>query len=96
MMERAALLILALALPACRGGGHSLLCPHVTATLTLDWTGMLDAGKTEARIRSDMAEASAMVSEVGAVGPHPTIDGAARCEAADVVAEGDAYYGYVW
>ena len=94
-VERAALLILALALPACRGGGHSLLCPHVTATLTLDWTGMLESGKTEARIRSDMAEASAMVSEVGAVGPHPTIDGAARCEAADVVAAGDAYYGYV-
>ena len=90
---------LAAVVAACvaRGGrcGHSLLCPHITATLTLDWTTMVSGGKSEARIRRDMDEATASIVAVGAAEPSPTIGGASACLASDVVSEGDAYYGYV-
>ena len=38
--------LLLAALPLCISA-NSLLCPHLTATLTLDWTGMVDSGKKD-------------------------------------------------
>ena len=83
---RAAAIALAAAAAAAT---NPLLCTHQTVTLTLDWRAMAASGKSESRVRSDMAEATAWVTAAGASDTSPTTTGAETCRAAD--APDDAY-----